>query len=462
MKINFPKFSPAKTKFIILIVLILVIIILITVIVIPILNKLGVNILKEYLGYNYWKDPFGVYIRKSEGGWCVVCPTTYYFEKIEGADPSSIKILDEYYLQDKNSIFCSNYITSRKLNISPDRFKLIGNGFYEDGVNIWKSLCAKIKKAETSNSPSENFDIDSFQLLKCGIAKDKTGIFYYPGYPTYYMPEGEIFLKANFADPDTFQLDRISNNICFFKDKNFSYQRASESKGLIIIESGNAMSDAYKELGCGFKLIDGKVYWQSKLVEGADAASFEPYINKKENYCRSGTYASDNKNVFYEDKLLAQADLSTFTVIDTVGDYGAAFDKYHRYYYGENIEFSPGKAEAYARAYKTLQYQKEIFPDVIITSDRIEVDLGACKPNPEIGSGGTGIKEAWSIGPKSITVKGKEDNYCLLEFRTEYMIFYDCRIPDEGKLILGYDEEFGSLNLSLDPYKYCESLVIRH
>jgi len=42
------------------------------------------------------------------------------------------------------------------------------------------------------------------------------------------------------------------------------------------------------------------------------------------------------------------------------------------------------------------------------------------------------------------------------------MIFYDCRIPDEGKLILGYDEEFGSLNLSLDPYKYCESLVIRH
>lgn len=427
-------------------------------------NNLGITILKTHIADDYWKDLFGVYIRKSKGGGlCVICPPSYYFEKIEGADPFTFKLLDSNYSQDKNSIFCSNYSTSKKLNIPPDQFKSIKNGFYEDGINIWKPFCSKIKKEMTSDSPTENFDLSSFEVLKCGIVKDKTGVYYYVIAPVFFPAEEKILQKADLVDAGSFQLYKIENNICYFKDKNFSYKISliEGDSELVIIETNDAANIVYKELGCGFKQVDDKIYWRSNLIEDADVKTFKPYINKKENHCGSGYYAKDDKNVFYQDKLLAQADLSTFTVLDTVWDYGAAFDKNFRYY-REITNLSPGQA-AYVRMFDFLQYQKKIFPDVIITSDKIEIDLAACPTNPEIGPGGTGLKESWTIGSKSITVEGKKDNFCLLEFTTEYMIFYDCRIPsEEGKLILGYDEDFKSLNPSLDPYKYCKSLVIRH
>jgi hypothetical protein len=325
------------------------------------------------LGEDYYRDSNHIYVKQAEPNDSLfnIFPPAHSFKEVIGADPATFVVLADGYAKDRNYV----YQGQRLDNMDVKSFESIGNGFYRDKNNVrWGGVMQL--KLESPESKPRSFDVYSFEVLPCGFARDKTGV-YAGGASGYQLSERNKFHKydtridvmerIDVVDAPSFQV----TGACQAKDKNFIYHASSGSWATGMFSDprsvrivGSAGEARYEMLGCGFVKTPDGIFWQHRRVKFADAASFEVLIKKSDKECGYGFYARDTKHVYYQDRLIEDADPQTFQVLDTVWSYFYAFDKANRYSQGNNIKIFSGDyemksfEEAYAKWKQSRPPQK--------------------------------------------------------------------------------------------------------
>ena len=333
-------------------------------------KKIGDDKQLEYLDYHYTKDKNGAY---------------YYSKLVEDADPETFEVISAYYAKDADRVYCASGISASVKNIdSADSktFETIDTEhsrypgyshyardneevYYCDGMGSEAKVLDKadpfsFEKAFSDYYKSNNLvyfegelipglsgddmeffgsyvfskgeiyasgknikaDIDTFQVLFQGYAKDKNKV--------YSVHCGSECLKDK--DPTTFE---VYDN--YTKDKNGVYFNIIGYDSIL----EGADPTTFKEIGGSIYQSTGasyytemtyygdknSVYFEFSKLEGASPDSFE--------ILGSG-YSKDAGTIFYEYKKIADADPTSFEVL------GArhARDKNTAYYGVDKIEGS--------------------------------------------------------------------------------------------------------------------------
>lgn len=210
--------------------------------------------------------------------------------KVQGADVSSFKAIDNYYGKDKNHVFYREYLVK---NADPASFRLLG-GFYSKDKNHGFAI--------GSNGP------DAVSI----VSND----------PNHF----EII-----PNPEETSMNHTAEGIMYARDSRHVYY------GIYIFELADPATFEYIPMrsGSGYNLARDKnyVYWQQKPLEGVDSRTFQKL---SDDYFKDAnaiwTTNIDNRGNF-QWVTLPDADMATFTVIDR--ERGIAKDKYFHYSNGK-------------------------------------------------------------------------------------------------------------------------------
>lgn len=302
------------------------------------------------LGGDYYRDSARVYVRRqaSGGGFITVSPNAYWFEEVIGADVKTFTVLEQGYAKDRNHV----YNGQRLDKVDVRTFESIGSGFFRDKNNVRWGGVLQLKRLTRTAKP-QSFDAYSFEVLPCGFARDKTGVYAYTSGGDDLAEHNEfhkydyridVLVPVDIVDAPTFEVTEKPGG-CEAKDKDFIYWTTSASWVTGIMTEPHFVriakahgSEGYEELGCDFVRTNRGVFWNDQLVRGADPASFQVLVKKSGQECGYGFYAKDDSHVFYQSRLIQDADPNTFQVLDTVWSYFYAFDKTNQYEQGINIK----------------------------------------------------------------------------------------------------------------------------
>ncbi|MBQ9555546.1 MAG: DKNYY domain-containing protein [Muribaculaceae bacterium] len=339
--------------------------------------------------YHYWNEGSG------HGSWKVDAdPKTFedlgdkyahdashaFFEGkvIEGADGATFRYLGKWYAVDAKHVF---HLDTIMPEADPMTFKVHTSSltedakdYYWDGRPIhvadkasfvvmgdkdgWDTKWAKDKKnayfmgfASVPLADYESFKpINSIRYGSGSYAADKYQV-YFQG----HVVEG--------ADPATFR--EVDFYVGQDKYRAYSEWHPSQVKDYSKLKQvGDMFTDGthlynddlqtFDEADINtFHHVDGNwyadkrhVWWRETLVQGADAASFEPIYSssfttgrKEQSSGCDFNYGKDARHVFYRDSIISGADPATFEKIDFAvpGVSWTVFDKNH-IYEGENTE----------------------------------------------------------------------------------------------------------------------------
>lgn len=200
------------------------------------------------------------------------------------ADPVSFEFVaeDPFYIRDQEKV----YFLRHDLNPLP------------------------ILQQKSYNIMQTEADPKTFRIIneKSHLARDKSHV---------YM-NGKILPDI---DPNT--LYQVMPETSYYKDKNAIYQfttsfldntvRNFEGKVDKIALSDMKFNNVYT-------FDTDHVYYDGKLIQGADPNSFVILWRTVREGCRLGTYAKDNKAVYFEDKLVIGSDPNSFEPL--LNDYG--------------------------------------------------------------------------------------------------------------------------------------------
>ena len=93
-----------------------------------------------------------------------------------GADVKTFVVLEDGYAKDRNYV----YNGQRLDKVDVRSFESIGNGFYRDKNNVRWGGVLQLKRLNPS-AKAQSFDPYSFEILPCGFARDKTGVYAHGG-----------------------------------------------------------------------------------------------------------------------------------------------------------------------------------------------------------------------------------------------------------------------------------------
>lgn len=269
----------------------------------------------------------------------------YYTNVVEGADPESFGVLEEWYVKDKNHVYNARSNHEIFQNYDASTFEVLGNWFVKDknGAYYEHNLSKEAIKIAGADAPS--FEI----LWGTNYLKDKNHVYYYQE-----KDYGELIVKIfEEVDPATFVVDVASS----------PYSRDAKN----IYWNGERLTDADPNT---FKLImktpygtDGKnVYYQATKLLDAEAGQFKLenkdvgvtdryvyyYGTKLEGihpdnftFCNKyyPHYIKNNSMVYYHNIRVEGADAATFEEKGGWGREGE--DKNHRYIGAEIDEEEP-------------------------------------------------------------------------------------------------------------------------
>jgi hypothetical protein len=298
--------------------------------------------------------------------------------------------------------------------------KAIGCGYYTDNINIYFTAnptiicytgkiknCYKIKNADVK--PFTCIDFQRGLPLGRVYGKDNKNIFYLDNVipeadrasfaildtpknnnDTYSKDNRNVYFagqKIVGADPLTFLiLDTGILGTGYSKDKNNVYYRDKiipradtstfnvateyeEGRYYDAWDKNNRYEDgeSYKEvLGCSYSKKDNKIFYHDKVVVNADYSTFKVYSEQHEREdCVEGgldRYALDKNHIFYKGDIIPGVDLTTFTFLVTNEYFSYSSDKNNVYRDGKLIPGAdPTTFEllAYKNQQNQLVYSKD-------------------------------------------------------------------------------------------------------
>lgn len=263
-------------------------------------------------------------------------------ELVENADPATFKVHTYYFAEDANDYFWEG----KRLNVRDKHtFKLLGD------ADDWKTKWAKDKYNGyyLNGSVIKDIDYDTFhqievkqQYLSGNYAADK--------YRVFFMEK-----EVPGADPATFR----EVDFQIGQDKNRAYKGATPtqigdytkltqlgrlmySDGINIYDSNfNILPDAdvatFEHISDNWYKDKNRVWWNNKLLVGANPKTFTPITVTSlggEGY--DFNYGKDDKNVFFQDSIISDADPVSFEKRDFPdGDSWTVFDR-NRVYQGKD------------------------------------------------------------------------------------------------------------------------------
>jgi len=193
----------------------------------------------------------------------------------------------------------------------------LGHGFHAEGNRVRRG-CTLLLQRPLKNRPPVTFTPDSFKPLGCGFFRYATSIYWdQPLGPEDHVDEpngqpADVLTRLDLADAQTFEVDTD----CRPRDARFFYLNHTsrlELPSFVAVPRGDGQG--FEELGCGFVRFEGRVFFGTRLVEGAHAPSFSsvlgrlPYLE-----CGAGMYGKDRSKVWWQHLPLRGAKARTFRV----------------------------------------------------------------------------------------------------------------------------------------------------
>ncbi len=253
----------------------------------------------------------------------------YHDQPVEGMDPKSFQVIDDYYAKDATQlIFYQTYRDSRSYYLTkknevhrmpeadPGSFVSLELGYgrdktkaYYQGVDfpvkdvtsltILNAQFAKDDKAAyIERDEIKGSQGSSFELVGSIYAKDAKQVYYYQ-FSTSGKPDIQV----------------ISNSPQSFTVIDHPYARDERS----IFYFGEKLSvrnpESFKVLGSGYSLDREQVYYEAALMKDADASSFSIFP-ENQNFTGEGAYAKDAHSVYYRNHSIPSVDVGSFAILN--------------------------------------------------------------------------------------------------------------------------------------------------
>ncbi len=225
----------------------------------------------------------------------------YKGKKIDGSDGKSLVEINDNYLKDKNLVYHQTGFLNIVSGAEPASFVALKNNYGKDNNNAYNRADLIVK----------NIDSETFEILGDGrhYAKDKNFV--------YSLSNCDHNCKLiESADPTSFMV--IGNG--YAKDKDFVYYYGK----FISVDT-----ESFEILEAGYTEDKDFIYYERSPIEnGGDPQSFKVL----DEYW---PYAKDKNFVYYGEKIIRDADIKSFEVIERTT---RAKDKNHVYEFGKIIE----------------------------------------------------------------------------------------------------------------------------
>ncbi|MEO8447878.1 MAG: DKNYY domain-containing protein [bacterium] len=222
----------------------------------------------------------GYYTEKDTIVYYTGFPSSRYV--LEDLDTETFVSINDGYGKDKNKVYSGYNVIE---NADPSTFEFLGGPFSKDRNNAYFD-----DKVLSSNGPG--FHLIKGQDISTGFGYASDGSFVFQG-----------DMKLENADPSSFTYVAMFNGNYLTYDRNNVYFNNHPIQ--------DANGSGFKKLS-GFYFTDNKNVWALMLgkdthwkqIPDADASS----IKAVKEY-----YVKDSKHVFYEDRIVKDADVNSFT-----------------------------------------------------------------------------------------------------------------------------------------------------
>lgn len=251
--------------------------------------------------------------------------TVYYAcLPISGSNPNSFKLLASCYSLDKNQVYSGPQVVS---GADPETFEDLGICYGKDKSYIY-----------LNGKRIEGADVSSFKHDGGTYGHDKNTIYYFDKPISGTDPASFVFMGYEYirdrnaiyyqgipiegSDPNT-----ASYIGAYVKDKTGIY---NNGKRILTVDMETA-----QYLGYLYFNDKENVYYDGKILPNADARTFKVLAEKPETVDTyySTVYAKDIESVYYGTSVVQGADPATFAVADEYNIRGR--DKNSRFYKGK-------------------------------------------------------------------------------------------------------------------------------
>ncbi len=211
-----------------------------------------------------------------------------YFQtmRIKNADAESFKVIKNDFSKDNNAVYYENTLLK---NVDVASFKVLNRNYQRDENNLYYQTKLLIKG-----------DPDSYEHLNTLFSKDKNNLYFV----------GSIVMDKNpkkYGKREVEKLDNDRSVINLTYDNDYSlFAKRTE----------------LKEISRVHTLYNNDLYAMNVRIIGADYKTFSVFKNSEE------MYAADKSHVFYHSKIVNGADIASFQTINSK----FAKDKNHVYY----------------------------------------------------------------------------------------------------------------------------------
>ncbi len=205
----------------------------------------------------------------------------------------------------------------RQVGTGEGMLRPLGHGFYLDGNRVRRG-CTLLLQRPLKNRPPLPFAPDSFRPLGCGFFRYATSVYWSQplgGEDQVKEPDGQpadVLTRLDLADAESFEVDRD----CRPRDVRFFYLNHTsrpELPSFVAVPRGDGQG--YEELGCGFVRYEGRVFFGTRLVEGAHVPSFGSVLGRLPYFeCGTAMYGKDRAKVWWQHLLVRGAKAKTFRV----------------------------------------------------------------------------------------------------------------------------------------------------
>ena len=291
---------------------------------VKVLDTKGIDIPSlEFLGdsYNkYYRDKNNIYFLNDKDD-------KMEFEKLDGANPKTFEIVDDYFARDDKNVY---FFNKKVIGVDAKTFEKVGYDIVKDknGVYFLENVSEENENLEikTKNLKADGIDLKTLKKLDNGYFKDKNSI--------YYELSGNLYKMKN-VDLPTFEVlnSPYSSSVYFAKDKNNVYYNGKKLDGIVPNDFEQIQSYFIKDKNGIYKFEEGENEQDLKITPINAKIDFK---NFKE---LDWKYFGDDKNIYYFDeesfKKVDKADINSFERIDFTAFFK---DKNNVYYEGEKIE----------------------------------------------------------------------------------------------------------------------------
>nr|WP_159063735.1 DKNYY domain-containing protein [Thaumasiovibrio occultus] len=262
------------------------------------------------------------------------------YTRIEGADLASFEVLDEFYARDKHHL----YFQAERIShlVDRDSFEIVSFYVIRDDSRVYVHSDNLRREENDGFILIEGADATSFELLDDNWARDKNHYYFdflpvdidYASFEiltedlakdnqSVLMRHDDSYKRTEIAGQDIQAFDDTyiyDNDRIYWRDVEYNDEHNVAKSWMSSIEYQDISS--FNVLNREFFVLDNNVYFDAHLLPNANAKTLEQLAHY--------AYIKDDKQVFFKQFPLPNADPDSFAIPHHWADYG--HDNEHLYY----------------------------------------------------------------------------------------------------------------------------------